>query len=57
MTKDSSDVYIIKLDSSGIIKWTKTIGGKGDDIGNSIIESKNGNLIITGSTNSYGAGG
>jgi hypothetical protein len=26
------DFYIVKLDHSGMIQWSKTIGGTGDDI-------------------------
>jgi len=51
------DVYVIKLDSVYNLQWTKTIGGTGDDEGNSIVQTKDDGYAITGKTNSYGAGG
>ena len=50
------NVYVIKLDGGGNIKWTKTIGGTNEDIGYSIVQTKDGGYIIGGSTSSYGAG-
>jgi hypothetical protein len=50
------DVYLIKLDSTGGLKWAKTIGGSKSDYGFGIIQSKDGNLVFTGFTASYGAG-
>jgi len=44
------DVYVVKLDAAGNINWTKTIGGKYDQFGNSIIQTKNGGYAITGAT-------
>ncbi len=52
-----SDVYIAKLDYQGNLQWTKTIGGKGNDIGESIIQTKEGGYTVAGITNSFGAGG
>jgi predicted secreted protein len=37
--------------------WRSTFGGPGFDVGNSIIETKNGGLVVAGRTNSWGAGG
>ncbi|HTA83010.1 MAG TPA: gliding motility-associated C-terminal domain-containing protein, partial [Bacteroidia bacterium] len=51
------DVYVIKLDSAGNVKWTETIGGKNDDASISLIKDKSNGYIITGWTDSYGAGG
>jgi len=47
------DVYVVKLDKTGNVKWTKTLGGKSDDRGFSIIEAKDGGLVIAGSSDSY----
>ena len=52
-----NDVYIVNLDSTGNLNWSKTIGGTGNDNGNSIITTKDGGYIVAGSTNSFGAGG
>ncbi len=51
------DVYVIKLDASGTLQWTKAIGGVNDDGGNSIIQTNDGGYVIAGYTNSFGAGG
>lgn len=50
-----SDVLLIKTDASGSIKWTKTFGGSGTDIGYSCLEA-GGNIFITGESNSNSNG-
>jgi hypothetical protein len=49
-------MYVVKLDSSGNVQWTKTIGG-GVDEANSIIQSSDGGYVVAGRTGSFGAGG
>jgi len=39
------------------VTWRTTYGGPQDDIAKSIIQSGDGNLLLTGQTESYGAGG
>jgi len=51
-----ADVYVVKLDANGNLQWTKTIGGKGWDVGTSIIQASDGGYVIAGSTTSFGAG-
>lgn len=45
------DVYVIKLDANGNKVWTKTIEGPwgSDDVGSSIIQTKEGGYAVTGS--------
>jgi len=50
------DVYVVKLDANGNLQWTKTIGGKKDDVGNSLIQTSDGGYAIAGYTFSFGAG-
>jgi len=51
------DVYVVKLDAHGNLQWTKTIGGKSDDNGHSLIQTSDGGYAIAGETESFGAGG
>jgi hypothetical protein len=53
----NDDVYVVKLDGSGNIRWTRTIGGRGYDDGSSIIQTTDGGYAVAGSTKSYGTGG
>jgi len=50
------DVYVVKLDAKGNLQWTKTIGGKKEEVGNSLIQTSDGGYAIAGVTNSFGAG-
>jgi hypothetical protein len=50
------DVYVVKLDANGNLQWTKTIGGKKEDVGTSIIQTSDGGYAIAGFTSSFGAG-
>ena len=51
-----ADIYIQKLNSSGIPLWDKTIGSTGIEYGYSIIQTNEGGFAIAGYTNSFGAG-
>lgn len=44
----NSDAFVLKLDSSGEISWTKSFGGSGDDRGYSIAMDNSYNIYITG---------
>lgn len=50
------DVYLIKTDLEGDLLWNKTYGGKGDEVGRSVIRVSDG-YVIAGETNSLGQGG
>ncbi len=52
-----TNVYLIRTDADGDSLWTETYGGTGYDIGMSVRETSDQGYIITGTTNSLGAGG
>ncbi|MCX7734753.1 MAG: MopE-related protein, partial [bacterium] len=51
------DVYIVKLNSSGAVQWTRTVGGSGSDSGGSVIQTSDGGYLIVGETSSFVVGG
>jgi len=52
----SKDIYLLKLDTAGDTLWTKTYGGPAIDVGRAVCVDGEGNYIICGYTESYGAG-
>ena len=50
------DVILLKYDASGNLLWEKMWGGPQDDVGYGIAIDSTGNVFITGSVYSYGAG-
>lgn len=51
-----SDIYIVKLNGSGTLQWSKTVGGTGYEDASSIIRTTDGGYVAAGRTNSFGAG-
>jgi hypothetical protein len=47
------DIIVLKTDSKGNILWLKNFSGPKSDIGNHILQTKNGDYIITGYSNSF----
>jgi len=48
------DFYLTRMTKSGFIVWNKTYGGPGDEVMRRLRLSDDGNILITGSTTSYG---
>lgn len=53
----NSDFFLMKADGNGNILWTKTYGGVGFEDGYALTETGSSELILTGFTNGFGAGG
>ncbi|WP_284653527.1 T9SS type A sorting domain-containing protein [Flavobacterium terrisoli] len=47
------DYWIVKLNSTGVIQWQKSLGGIENDIANGVTQTADGGLLICGITYSY----
>ncbi len=54
---DSSNVWIVKLDSNGDSLWSNALGGNGTDVCRSVINTQDGGFFLSGYSDSYGNGG
>jgi hypothetical protein len=52
----NSDMYIVKLDGSGTLQWSRTVGGTGFDRARTFIKTTGGGYAMVGQTNSFGGG-
>ncbi len=52
-----SDIYLARLDDDGRLLWSKTFGGRGNDVASAVLETGTGDLVVAGYTQSSGAGG
>jgi len=52
----NASAYLLRVNGDGNLVWDKTYGGSGDDVANRIIRSGDGGFIVTGWTDSFGAG-
>jgi hypothetical protein len=50
------DYYLVRTDASGNVMWSKTYGGANLDEGKNIRVTSDGGFIVTGDTDSFGAG-
>jgi hypothetical protein len=54
---DGQDFILIKADSAGDMLWKPTYGGTGLENAYAVIQTSDGGYVLTGNTNSFGAGG
>lgn len=53
---DNSNMYIIKMDASGNVEWTRSVGGNDLDEAKDVIKTYDNKYAIVGNTKSFGAG-
>jgi hypothetical protein len=53
----STDFLIAKYSSSGVHQWTRVMGGSSVEYGYFVTAFSDGDFVVTGGTQSYGAGG
>ena len=51
-----SDYWIVKMDATGNVQWDKTIGGFGYDAAQSILQTSNGDYVVSGFSDSKVSG-
>jgi hypothetical protein len=51
---NGEQVYLIKTNASGDTLWTRTYGGSGVEVGQSVQQTSDGGYIVAGRSNSYG---
>jgi gliding motility-associated-like protein len=52
----SGDAWIVKVDSSGSVLWSKTVGGSAADLAWDAVNTNDNGYLVYGNTRSYGAG-
>lgn len=52
----NTDIYVAKTDSRGKMLWSNIIGGINEEEGRAVEELPDGDIVIAGTTASYGAG-
>ena len=52
---NTTDVYVIKVDSSGSVQWEKTFGGPRNDKARAVQETLDGGYVLFGDSDSFGS--
>lgn len=53
-TDGSSDIWVVKFDSTGAVGWQRTYGGPSTEVGRAIGRTSDGGYIVTGESESFG---
>jgi len=53
--REDIDLFMVKLDASGVLQWNQTYGGEQDDEAWSVIQTTDGGFALAGRTRSYEA--
>ena len=51
-----SDYWVVKLDAKGELEWQKVYGGEGDDQLQAVLQARDGNFLLAGSSSSATTG-
>src|SRR4249920_2985715 len=46
------DIWVVKINSSGTIEWQRCLGGTGNEVAKSIIQTPDNGYLVTGTTTS-----
>jgi nitrous oxidase accessory protein NosD len=52
-----NDFWLVKTDSNGNMQWNETYGGAGDDVGTSMVQTRDGGYALAGYSNSFSGDG
>ena len=47
---NTRDFLVVKLNNTGVIEWSKCLGGSNDDLANDVIQTADGGYIVVGDT-------
>jgi len=51
------DMYVIRINKNGDTLWTRTFGGTDDDYARYVFTDRHNNIMVIGTTHSFGSGG
>ncbi len=51
----TSDLFLVKFNSSGAVEWSRAVGGEYDDMGHSVVQTTDGGYAVAGYTTSFDA--
>ncbi len=56
VSASNHDIWLVKTDTLGQAEWNTTFGGASDDSADSVLQLSDGNYVVAGTTESWGAG-